>query len=147
MTWHQLNVTLTNQDVCLSVTSLNDKSRTINWPLWVDKASWSKMVHLRNVSGKCKYSVIIRATTQWNRSLHVHMLSIFPYLKEHFIEFCKMFSQWVSLFLPGGDSADRLAQNVGGNIQKISQNGRSCCRIIDSRTVKVLKIWTLEKLL
>ena len=71
MTWRQSNVTLTNQDVCLSVTSLNDNvARSIDLHRWI--ASWSKMVHLREVSGKCKYNTY--------DIIYLHVLLPFPTL-------------------------------------------------------------------
>ena len=52
---------------------------SINWPSLVDKASWFKMVHLRKVSGKCKYVDIIthmEVSIQFSKEVYARKESI-----------------------------------------------------------------------
>ena len=63
---------------CLSMTSLNAKSLD-HLTFIVDKASWSKMVHLRKVSGKRKYwrnKGHIYASPLWRSLILCHCLSM-----------------------------------------------------------------------
>ena len=53
-----------------------------NRPSSVDKASWSKMVHLRKVSGKCKYMVLkLRISKFLSRNLEKEQNTIRRFCK------------------------------------------------------------------